>query len=191
MLTHLQQVVICTSSVSGPAHNLTDSLLLANSAPLDHCAGDFVLHSGLGLGSCCCLCCTGGSQKDMRPPEVVRLQLYQRMNSTFNFQFQLIYDFHLALLVAQVIRLAELGPLKDSLVGLPGASGLSVEQRKRLTIAVELVANPSKHSLGYDTAASSEKWSNQSRSDAQEGYFLAQQDSSRGIVMIEEPMQLI
>ena len=49
----------------------------------------------------------------------------------------------LALLCTQVIRLAELGPLKDSLVGLPGASGLSVEQRKRLTIAVELVANPS------------------------------------------------
>lgn len=30
-----------------------------------------------------------------------------------------------------------------SQVGLPGVSGLSVEQRKRLTIAVELVANPS------------------------------------------------
>ena len=28
-------------------------------------------------------------------------------------------------------------------VGIPGHSGLSVEQRKRLTIAVELVANPS------------------------------------------------
>ena len=28
-------------------------------------------------------------------------------------------------------------------VGVPGHSGLSVEQRKRLTIAVELVANPS------------------------------------------------
>src|SRR6185312_4314975 len=34
-------------------------------------------------------------------------------------------------------------PLKDALVGLPGVSGLSTEQRKRLTIAVELVANPS------------------------------------------------
>uniref|UniRef100_A0A0D3H5G1 ABC transporter domain-containing protein n=1 Tax=Oryza barthii TaxID=65489 RepID=A0A0D3H5G1_9ORYZ len=33
--------------------------------------------------------------------------------------------------------------LKDALVGLPGVSGLSSEQRKRLTIAVELVANPS------------------------------------------------
>ena len=28
-------------------------------------------------------------------------------------------------------------------VGTPGVNGLSVEQRKRLTIAVELVANPS------------------------------------------------
>jgi ABC-type multidrug transport system ATPase subunit len=37
----------------------------------------------------------------------------------------------------------ELTPLRDSLVGVPGMSGLSVEQRKRLTLAVELVANPS------------------------------------------------
>lgn len=37
----------------------------------------------------------------------------------------------------------ELTPLRGSLVGVPGQSGLSVEQRKRLTIAVELVANPS------------------------------------------------
>jgi ABC-type phosphonate transport system ATPase subunit len=28
------------------------------------------------------------------------------------------------------------------LVGMPGVNGLSVEQRKRLTIGVELVANP-------------------------------------------------
>lgn len=39
--------------------------------------------------------------------------------------------------------LVELTPLAMALVGLPGVSGLSVEQRKRLTIAVELVANPS------------------------------------------------
>ena len=37
----------------------------------------------------------------------------------------------------------ELTPLKSALVGVPGVSGLSVEQRKRLTIGVELVANPS------------------------------------------------
>uniref|UniRef100_A0A166EM04 ABC transporter domain-containing protein n=1 Tax=Daucus carota subsp. sativus TaxID=79200 RepID=A0A166EM04_DAUCS len=45
--------------------------------------------------------------------------------------------------VDEVISLVELDNLKDSIVGLPGVSGLSTEQRKRLTIAVELVANPS------------------------------------------------
>lgn len=39
--------------------------------------------------------------------------------------------------------LVELDSLKDAIVGLPGVTGLSTEQRKRLTIAVELVANPS------------------------------------------------
>ncbi|XWS75284.1 hypothetical protein CRYUN_Cryun01aG0073100 [Craigia yunnanensis] len=45
--------------------------------------------------------------------------------------------------VEEVMELVELNPLKNSLVGLPGVDGLSTEQRKRLTIAVELVANPS------------------------------------------------
>ncbi|KAH9609740.1 hypothetical protein KSS87_012730, partial [Heliosperma pusillum] len=45
--------------------------------------------------------------------------------------------------VNEVMRLAELDSLRGALVGLPGRSGLSTEQRKRLTIAVELVANPS------------------------------------------------
>lgn len=40
------------------------------------------------------------------------------------------------------MKLVELETLAGSLVGRPGESGLSVEQRKRLTIAVELVANP-------------------------------------------------
>lgn len=39
--------------------------------------------------------------------------------------------------------LVELNSLRNALVGLPGVDGLSTEQRKRLTIAVELVANPS------------------------------------------------
>ena len=43
----------------------------------------------------------------------------------------------------QVMELVELEGLANSIVGKPGLSGLSVEQRKRLTIAVELVANPS------------------------------------------------
>ena len=37
----------------------------------------------------------------------------------------------------------ELYGIKDALVGFPGLSGISNEQRKRLTIAVELVSNPS------------------------------------------------
>ncbi|XP_039124352.1 ABC transporter G family member 39-like [Dioscorea cayenensis subsp. rotundata] len=45
--------------------------------------------------------------------------------------------------VDEVMELVELTPLRNALVGLPGVSGLSTEQRKRLTIAVELVANPS------------------------------------------------
>jgi hypothetical protein len=45
--------------------------------------------------------------------------------------------------VEEVMTLVELDVLRDALVGLPGVSGLSTEQRKRLTIAVELVANPS------------------------------------------------
>lgn len=43
----------------------------------------------------------------------------------------------------EVLDIVELTPLKGQLVGNPGESGLSVEQRKRLTIAVELVSNPS------------------------------------------------
>jgi len=39
--------------------------------------------------------------------------------------------------------LVELRSLAGAVVGRPGVDGLSVEQRKRLTIAVELVANPS------------------------------------------------
>ena len=42
----------------------------------------------------------------------------------------------------QIERLVELDVIRDSVVGVTGISGLSTEQRKRLTIAVELVANP-------------------------------------------------
>ncbi|KAF7830247.1 pleiotropic drug resistance protein 1-like [Senna tora] len=45
--------------------------------------------------------------------------------------------------IEEVMELVELTSLREALVGLPGETGLSTEQRKRLTIAVELVANPS------------------------------------------------
>ncbi|XP_008461059.1 pleiotropic drug resistance protein 1-like [Cucumis melo] len=45
--------------------------------------------------------------------------------------------------VEEIMELVELDTLRQAVVGLPGVNGLSTEQRKRLTIAVELVANPS------------------------------------------------
>lgn len=42
-----------------------------------------------------------------------------------------------------MMELVELTGLRDLLVGVPGGTGLSVEQRKRLSIAVELIPNPS------------------------------------------------
>jgi ABC-type multidrug transport system ATPase subunit len=47
----------------------------------------------------------------------------------------------LQMFVEDVMELLELTSLQNTLVGLPGVSGLSSEQRKRLTIAVELVKN--------------------------------------------------
>ncbi|KAK3034666.1 hypothetical protein RJ639_033621 [Escallonia herrerae] len=55
-------------------------------------------------------------------------QIHQRTKSDF---------------VAEVLQMIELDDIKDALVGFSGVSGISLEQRKRLTIAVELVSNPS------------------------------------------------
>ena len=72
----------------------------------------------------------------------------RNVHTTWNFLFALSSSY-LTLFqwfqqfVDEVMELVELDNLKDALVGLPGISGLSTEQRKRLTIAVELVANPS------------------------------------------------
>ncbi|KAA8544930.1 hypothetical protein F0562_019675 [Nyssa sinensis] len=59
--------------------------------------------------------------------------------------------------VEEVMDLVELNPLRNALVRLLGVDGLSTEQRKRVTIAVELVANPSifmdEPTLGLDARA--------------------------------------
>ena len=66
------------------------------------------------------------------------------MNCCFNCVSDIINGYNpLQEFVEEVMSLVELDTLRHALVGLPGSSGLSTEQRKRLTIAVELVANPS------------------------------------------------
>ncbi|CAL9146210.1 ABC transporter G family member 45-like [Musa acuminata AAA Group] len=49
----------------------------------------------------------------------------------------------ICIFINEVMELVELKSLKDAMVGLPGIKGLTAEQRKRLTIAVELVSSPS------------------------------------------------
>ncbi|KAL3629592.1 ABC transporter G member 32 [Castilleja foliolosa] len=80
-------------------------------------------------------------QNDVHSPcltvhESLLFSAWLRLSSDIDFQTQ--KDF-----VDEVMELVELIPLKGALVGLPGVDGLSTEQSKRLTIAVELVANPS------------------------------------------------
>ncbi|KVI07423.1 hypothetical protein Ccrd_014197 [Cynara cardunculus var. scolymus] len=69
-----------------------------------------------------------------------RLQLLRDVSGAFRPG---ILTALVGMFVEEVMELVELGPLRHALVGLPGVDGLSTEQRKRLTIAVELVANPS------------------------------------------------
>ncbi|MED6135566.1 ABC transporter G member 44 [Stylosanthes scabra] len=45
--------------------------------------------------------------------------------------------------IEEVMELVELNPIRNAIFGLPSVNGLLTKQRRRLTIAVELVANPS------------------------------------------------
>ncbi|XP_074275947.1 pleiotropic drug resistance protein 1-like [Silene latifolia] len=80
-------------------------------------------------------------QNDIHSPyvtvhESLLYSSWLRLSSDVNPQIREMF-------VEEVMELVELNTLRGALVGLPGVSGLSTEQRKRLTIAVELVANPS------------------------------------------------
>ncbi len=79
-------------------------------------------------------------QNDIHMPrttvrEALQISGLLRLHNTSRDTIQLFVD--------EVMTLVELEPLRNSIVGVSGQFGLSVEQRKRLTIAVELVANPS------------------------------------------------
>ncbi|KAK1577774.1 hypothetical protein Q3G72_024687 [Acer saccharum] len=69
-------------------------------------------------------------------PAEMKEQAFLRLQKEVSNEEKMIF-------VDQVMELVELNNLRDAIVGLPGITGLSTEQRKRLTIAVELVANPS------------------------------------------------
>ncbi|XP_050286374.1 pleiotropic drug resistance protein 1-like [Quercus robur] len=80
-------------------------------------------------------------QNDIHSPcvtvyESLLFSAWLRLSQEVNFETRQMF-------IEQVMELVELKPLERAIVGLPGVSGLSTEQRKRLTIAVELVANPS------------------------------------------------
>ncbi|PWA38773.1 ARID DNA-binding domain-containing protein [Artemisia annua] len=80
-------------------------------------------------------------QNDIHSPNVTVYEslLYSawlRLSSEVNTKIRKIF-------VDELMELVELHPLRNAMVGLPGVGGLTIEQRKRLTIAVELVANPS------------------------------------------------
>nr|XP_023908192.1 pleiotropic drug resistance protein 1-like isoform X2 [Quercus suber] len=80
-------------------------------------------------------------QNDIHSPcvtvyESLLFSAWLRLPQEINFETRQMF-------IEEVMELVELKPLGQAIVGLPGVSGLSTEQRKRLTIAVELVANPS------------------------------------------------
>ncbi|MED6194939.1 transcription factor [Stylosanthes scabra] len=80
-------------------------------------------------------------QNDIHSPHVTVYEslffsAWLRLSAEINLETRKMF-------IDEVMELVELNPLRNAIVGLPGVNGLSTEQRKRLTIAVELVANPS------------------------------------------------
>ena len=71
------------------------------------------------------------------------------VNETLQFAARLrlaektVSDSQVRAIVEEALWTIELGDLRGRVVGNPGGEGLSIEQRKRLSIGVELVANPS------------------------------------------------
>ena len=81
------------------------------------------------------LCGQGGGLGWPDSPTLIRLP--------FSFPFPSSSALQVRGYVDEVVDLVDLTEIMFNLVGVPGQTGLSVEQRKRLTIANEMVANPS------------------------------------------------
>ncbi|KAJ0988005.1 hypothetical protein J5N97_006361 [Dioscorea zingiberensis] len=80
-------------------------------------------------------------QSDIHSPHVTPMSLFYSLHG-FAYLLE-VGEKARKMFIEEVMDLVELTSLRGALVGLPGVNGLSTEQRKRLTIAVELVANPS------------------------------------------------
>ncbi|CAL5439934.1 unnamed protein product [Camellia sinensis] len=80
-------------------------------------------------------------QNDIHSPHVT---IYESLlySAWLRFSPEVTYETR-KMFIEEVMELVELTPLREAIVGLPGVNGLAIEQRKRLTIAVDLVANPS------------------------------------------------
>lgn len=79
-------------------------------------------------------------QVDLHSPsttvrEALELSARLRLDRTVSNQQAMSY-------VEETLEIVDMTDIQHSLVGTKGVSGLSVEQRKRLSIAVELVSNP-------------------------------------------------
>ncbi|KAK6119085.1 hypothetical protein DH2020_047171 [Rehmannia glutinosa] len=87
-------------------------------------------------------------QTDIHSPQItveesVIFSAWLRLDPHIDPKTKYVWYHILKEFIKEVLETIELDSIKDALVGLPGVDGLSTEQRKRLTIAVELVANPS------------------------------------------------
>jgi len=79
-------------------------------------------------------------QADLHDPfatvrECLEFSALMRQDASFSREEKLAY-------VDEVIDLLELGPIQDALIGSPDIGGLGIEERKRVTIGVELAARP-------------------------------------------------
>jgi ATP-binding cassette subfamily G (WHITE) protein 2 (PDR) len=101
----------------------------ANSCDIDNFTGDDSFQRKTGYVQ----------QQDLHLPtstvrETLEFSALLRQPSRYSKQEKLAY-------VGEVITMLEMQSYRDAVVGIPG-EGLNVEQRKRLTIGVELVARP-------------------------------------------------
>ncbi|XP_008786438.3 ABC transporter G family member 45-like [Phoenix dactylifera] len=72
------------------------------------------------------------------------LTVYESLQYSARLRLPSHIDAHTrTIFVNEVMDLVELRPFNNAMVGLPGTNRLAAEQRKRLTIAVELVSSPS------------------------------------------------